>query len=596
MKARWLVLAAIALGCKRSPPPPAPEVDPKQITWPAPTPDAAPAPEPIYRAGPPPIDPKNVGTAKTFMVTAESIEGATVGRDILAKGGNAVDAAVGIAFAIAVTHPTAGNIGGGGFAVVRIGPGKFTALDFRETAPAAATENMFLDQDGKATEDSRIGHRASGVPGAVAGLYELHRKHGSKPWKELVEPSVQLARNGFTLDDYVAKALARPTTRAKLEKFPATKALWFDGDNPRGAGEVVKLPELAVTLERIRDRGPDGFYKGETAKAIVDEMKQGGGIITAEDLTSYKAIWREPLKFGYRGKSIVSMPPPSSGGIMIGMTAGLLRGVELGKLAWHGADHVHRLAEIWRRAFFVRNEALADPAFAKDIPVAKFLSTGYLDKLAATITTKATKSKAVPKLIESLHTTHLCVVDSKGMAVALTTTLNGSFGSGVTVVGGGFFLNNEMDDFAAKPGSPNMFGLVQSAANKIEPGKRMLSSMSPMIVEDDQGALVMVVGAEGGSKIITAVWQTLSNVIDFGMPVGRAIAEPRIHQQDFPEQLKIEAGAIDKDSAEALTGMGHEITWGEAPANFGGVNAIVKTPNGLEGGVDPRRRGAALGD
>jgi len=434
------------------------------------------------------------------------------------------------------------------------------------------------------------------VPGSVAGLYELHKKLGKKPWKAVVEPAIRLARDGFTVDDYLAKGIARPPTLAKLTRFAASAALWVPQGTGVVAGDVVKIPELAVTLERIRDQGPDGFYKGETADAIVKEMKSGGGLITAADLAGYKAIWRDPLRFTYRGRSIVSMPPPSSGGIVIAMTAGMLGGIELGKLAWHGPDHLHRLAEVWRRGYSIRNEKLADPAFFKAMPLTQLMSIEYQKKLAATIGPKATVSKAVPALIESLHTTNLCVVDGNGMAVALTTTINGAFGSGVTIPGAGFVMNNEMDDFTAKPGSPNMFGLVQGEANKIEPGKRMLSSMSPTIVEDAQGELVLVVGAEGGSRIITAVWQVMSNVLDFGKPVALAVAEPRVHQQDFPDQLKIEAGAIDKNSDDALRGMGHDVKWGEAPGEFGGVTAIAKTKVGLEGAADPRRRGTALGD
>ncbi len=591
---RWIAFVVVAFACKRSAPPPPPEIDPKQITWPAATPDAPVPPEPVFRTGEPEIKTELTGKAKTFMVVAESIEAATTGRDILAAGGNAVDAAVATALSLAVTHPTAGNIGGGGFAVVRTGPGKMVSLDFRETAPGAATATMFLDKDGEPTDASRIGHRASGVPGSIAGLYELHRKLGKKPWKELVEPAIKLARDGFTMDEFVSTAFSRVLTRQKLEKSAATVAVWMPEGKPLEPGTHIKLPELAKTLERIRDHGPDGFYKGETAAAIVAEMKSGGGLITAEDLAGYKPIWREPLHFSYRGHAITSMPPPSSGGIVLAMTAGMLGGIDLGKIAWHGPDHLHRLAEVWKRGYSIRNEKLADPAFFKAMPIEQLMSADYQKKLAATIGIKATPAKQVPKLIESLHTTNLCVVDGKGMAVALTTTLNGSFGSGITVAG--FFLNNEMDDFTAKPGSPNMFGLVQSEANKIEPGKRMLSSMSPTIVEDAQGELVLVLGAEGGSKIITAVWQTMSNVIDFHMPIARAVAEPRIHHQDLPDLFRIQDGAIDKDTDEALRGMGHELKWGDPPAEFGGVSAIARTPDGLEGSVDPRRRGAALGN
>jgi gamma-glutamyltranspeptidase/glutathione hydrolase len=358
----------------------------------------------------------------------------------------------------------------------------------------------------------------------------------------------------------------------------------------------VKQPDLAKTLERIRDHGPDGFYKGETAKLIADDMKANGGIITAADLEKYKVVWREPLRFSYRGRSVVSMPPPSSGGIVMAMTAGMLRGFDLSKITWHGTEHVHRLSEVWRRAFSVRNEMLGDPEFVKNMPVAKLMSRDFLDKLATTIVDKATPSKKVPELIQGIHTTNLVTVDSTGMAVALTTTLNGGFGSGVTIAGGGFLMNNEMDDFSAKPGAPNMFGLVQGAANKIEPGKRMLSSMTPTIVEDAQGEVVMVVGAAGGPKIITAVWQTLSNVIDYGHHADMAVAEARIHQQDLPDLLRIEGGAIDKKTEDALVKKGHTLKWFDEPREFGAVTAIVRAANGWEGTADPRGGGAAMGD
>lgn len=589
------LLAAIAVSCGREAPPPPPPVDPASITWPTPV-DAGPKPE--FRADPPvsPLDVAVTGTGKTFMVATESADATKVGKAILASGGNAVDAAVATAFALAVAHPSAGNIGGGGFAIVRTGPGKAVALDFREVAPRAATPTMYLDKTGKPTDESRVGYKASGVPGSVAGLHALHAKFGKKPWKDVVQPAIDLAANGFTIDEVLGKSLSRDRILKRLKSSPNTMAIWLDNGQPKPAGTVVKIPDLAKTLERIRDRGPDGFYKGETAKLIADDMKANGGIITAEDLAQYKVVWRDPLRFSYRGKSLVSMPPPSSGGIVLAMTAGMLKNFDLGKITWHGAEHVHRLAEVWRRAFSVRNEMLGDPAFVKDMPIAKLTSQEYLDKLAATIGEKATPSKDVPKIIESLHTTNFCVVDGSGMAVALTTTLNGAFGSGVTIKGAGFLMNNEMDDFTVKPGQPNMFALVQGEPNRIEPGKRMLSSMSPTIVEDEQGEVLMLAGAGGGPKIITAVWQTISNVIDYGHHADMAVAEARIHQQDLPDLLRIEAGSIDKKTDEALRAKGHNLRWGDHPREFAAVNAIVRTAGGWEGTADPRGGGAAMGD
>jgi gamma-glutamyltranspeptidase/glutathione hydrolase len=592
----WPLLVLALVGCKREPPSPPPAIDPAKITWPVAV-DAGVTP--VWRTEPPanPLDETVTGKGKTYLVVSEAEAATQVGKDVLAAGGNAVDAAVATAFALAVVHPSAGNLGGGGFAIVRTGPGKAMAIDFREVAPAAATETMYLDASGKPiTDASQIGHLASGVPGAVAGMYELHEKHGKRPWRSLVAPAIKLARDGFHVDNVLAASLAREPIRKKLEKFPATAAIWIPDAVPAGAGNLIKIPELAVTLERIAEKGADGFYKGDTAAAIVAEMKSGNGIITAADLAAYKPVWREPLRFSYRGRSIVSMPPPSSGGIVLAMTAGMLRETDVGKLAWYGPEHVHRLAEVWKRAFAVRNQLVGDPAFVKDMPLAKLLSQEYLDKLAAKITTKATPSKDVPPMLEGDHTTHLCVVDATGLAVSLTTTLNGAFGSGVTVKGAGFLLNNEMDDFTVKPGEPNMFKLVQGVANKIEPGKRMLSSMSPTIVEDDKGQVVMLAGAGGGPKIITAVWQTISNVIDHQQRVDMAVARPRVHHQHLPDVIRVQDSAITKRTDEALRTMGHELLWGDSPREFGAITAIVRVEAGWEGTADPRGGGAAKGD
>lgn len=594
--ARLLLVTAALAACSRKapppPPPPAPGDAAVAIADAGPAVDAAVAP--VFRTAdsPPGIDPAVTGTGKTFMVSSESAKATEVGRDILAAGGNAVDAAVATAFALAVVHPTAGNLGGGGFAVVHVAKRKAVALDFREVAPGAATEDMYLDKDGKPTKASLVGHRAVGVPGSVAGLRALHDKLGKKPWKELVEPAIKLARDGFVVDKVLAASIAYRADR--LLAFPATAAIWVPNRVPRAEGATITIPLLAVALERIRDQGAEGFYKGETAAAIVAEMKAGGGIITAADLAAYKPAWRDPLRFGYRGHSIVSMPPPSSGGIVLAMSAGMLRGTELGKLAWHGADHIRLLAEVWRRAFAARNVLLGDPAFVKDMPLAKLLSQPYLDKLAATIGPTASKSDDVKPLLEGDHTTNLCVVDGAGMAVALTTTLNTAWGSGVTVHG--FLLNNEMDDFTAKPGTANTFGLVQWQKNKIEPGKRMLSSMSPSIVEDARGDVLLVAGAGGGPRIITAVWQVISNVIDYGYAADAAVALPRIHHQHLPDKVLIQPGAISKHTDETLRGLGYTLEHRPSPREFAAVTAIVRTKQGWDGTADPRGGGAAMGD
>ncbi|CAN5920424.1 gamma-glutamyltransferase [soil metagenome] len=596
MRSARLLLAALALtACSRKAPPPPTEVPSAgSASAIVPVTPAAPVIAPSFRTAQSNdhVEAAVAGSGKTFMVVSEAAQATKVGKDILAGGGNAVDAAVATAFALAVVHPTAGNLGGGGFAVIRVAPGKALALDFREVAPAAATADMYLDKDGKPTKASLVGHRAVGVPGSVAGLWALHQKLGKKPWKELVEPAIALARDGFTIDEKLHDSIV--ARAIDLLKFPNTAEIWVPNRVPRETGATVTIPQLAVALERIRDSGADGFYKGQTATAIVEEMKAGEGIITAEDLASYQPVWRDVLRFSYRGSSIVSMPPPSSGGIVLAMTAGLLESTDVGKLEWHGVQHVHLLTEVWRRAFAARNELLGDPKFVKDQPVAKLMSKEYLATLAATITDKATPSKEVTGLIEGNHTTNLCVVDGAGMAVSLTTTLNTSWGSGVTVHG--FLLNNEMDDFTAKPGSPNVFGLVQGVANKIEPGKRMLSSMSPSIVENDKGEVVLLAGAGGGPRIITAVWQTISNAIDFKKTADAAVALPRVHHQHLPDKVFVEGDSITGATDARLKSLGYTLEFNAAPREFGAVTAIERTAKGWDGAADPRGGGAAMGD
>jgi gamma-glutamyltranspeptidase/glutathione hydrolase len=554
----------------------------------------------VVDAGPPPprfrtpastynVDPARAGTGKTFLVAAEDELAAGVGKQVLAAGGNAVDAAVATAFTLAVTRPTAGNLGGGGFAVVRTGKGKASALDFRETAPAAATSTMY-DADPKA---SLVGVKAVGVPGSVAGLWALHQKWGKKKWADLIAPAIRYARDGYPVNEYLARAIAA-RLKSPLGMTGPLAEMFAPGGTPLPPGALVRNPELAVALERIAAKGPDGFYKGETAAAIVEVMKKGGGLITGRDLASYRPIWREPIRFTYRGKTFMTMPPPSSGGVVLAMTANMLRDFGVGKAGWHSTEHVHRIVEVWRRAFAARNEVLGDPSFVKDMPIARLLSQQEADRLAATITERATPSREVPALLGGTHTTNLCVVDANGMAVALTTTLNTSFGSGVMVQG--ILLNNEMDDFATRPGQPNVYGLVQGKANAIEPGKRMLSSMTPTIAEDDRGELFLVVGGQGGPRIITEVWQTISNVIDFGMPIDAAIAAPRFHHQHLPDDIVLEDEAITRDVDEQLRALGYTLVWNAPERIFGAANAIVRTASGWAGAADPRGGGAAMGD
>ena len=556
---RLALLVVIAVACKGSS-----------------KPAHAPAWTPSYH-----VDPSVAGTGKTFMVASEAELATKVGRDVLAKGGNAADAAVATCFALAVVHPSAGNLGGGGFAVVRT-KDEASALDFRETAPAKASPDMFMHAGSGA---SLRGDLASGVPGTVAGLWELHVKHGKLTWQDDLAPAIALARDGFPVDPVLAKGLAKRLARAPINGGP-----W---SVKHAAGEIVKQPELADTLQRISEQGPSGFYQGPVAEAIATEMQQHGGLITTDDLKGYQALWRDPLRFDYRGKHLISMPPPSSGGIVVAMTANMLAGVDLAKLGWHSAQHIHWLVEVWRRAYAARNELLGDPAFVPDMPVTRLMSKQFADAMVATIGPSATPSKAVTQLLEGIHTTNVSIVDSSGMAIAITVTLNTAYGSGVWVAG--FLMNNEMDDFTTLPGKPNVYGLVQGTANQPEPGKRMLSSMSPTIIEDDHG-VYMVVGGQGGSHIITEVWQTISNVIDFGLPIEAAISAPRVHHQHLPDEVDIEPDAISPETSRALKAEGYNLIEGKPERVYGAVTAIVRTQNGWRGAADPRNGGAAMGD
>ena len=529
-------------------------------------------------------------TSSRAMVVSDSALATQVGLDVLAAGGNSVDAAVATAFALAVTYPEAGNLGGGGFAVVRLLGGEKAAIDFREMAPAAATRDMYLDAQGNPTKESLDGHRASGVPGSVAGLHALHQRFGRLPWRDVVAPAIRLARDGFRVEPNTAAAIAK--ARERLARVPATAELLLPGGRPREAGTIWKNAELAAALERIADRGPAGFYSGETAALLVAEMKRGGGLITEADLAAYQPKWRDPLVVSYRGHELISMPPPSSGGICIAMIARLLEAYDLRALGWHSAKHISLVAEAERLAFVDRNAYLADPDFQ---PWPKrLLSDEYLAQRRKTIVLgKATPSANVgPGLREGNHTTHLAVVDEAGGAVALTTTINQLFGSAVSVPGGGFLLNNEMDDFTAKPGAPNLAGLVQGEANAIAPGKRMLSAMSPTIIVGRDRRVLMIAGGRGGSRIISATFQVISNVLDFGMTVEQAVAAPRVHMQHLPDELRFETGGFDQKTLGELAAMGYRLV-GERP--IGSSPAILRRGDVWTGLGDPRKDGAAAG-
>jgi gamma-glutamyltranspeptidase/glutathione hydrolase len=524
-----------------------------------------------------------------------------VGAEVLRRGGNAVDAAVAVHFALAVVTPEAGNIGGGGFMVVRMADGESAALDFREKAPLAATRDMFLDDQGRLTDRSQVGHLSSGVPGSVAGMWEAHARFGSLPWAELIAPSVHLSE-GIVVHERLARSLAAHD--ATLQRFPATASVFLpNGQAPR-VGDRFIQEDLAATLRRISNDGKDGFYRGLTAELIEAEMQRGGGAITREDLGRYATVWRDPIVFQYRDHTVVSMPPPSSGGIALAELLNILDGYELRELGFLTTEHAHVWAEAAKRAFVDRNTYLADPDFISQ-PVDVLISDAYaamrrqdIDPDRATPFEEvlpglpSETSGAAPR--EGGDTTHYSIVDGSGNAVAVTTTLNSLYGSGVTVAGAGFLLNNEMDDFAASPGTANQFGLVQGEGNAIEPEKRMLSSMSPTVVLDAAGRVKLVTGSPGGPTIISSVAQMISNVVDFDMDVASATAAPRLHHQHVPDVLSYERDGLTSEVESALRGLGHNV---ESLVGYqGDTQSILVLPDGTRTGVaDPRRGGAALG-
>jgi len=541
------------------------------------------------------------------MVATTDRVASEVGAEVLRRGGNAVDAAVATHFALAVVNPEAGNIGGGGFMIVRLADGTTAALDFREKAPLAATRDMYLDPDGKVSERALIGHLAAGVPGSVAGMWEAHKRFGSLPWAELVQPAINLAE-GIVVHTRLARSLRSHVN--DLRRFPATAAIFLVDSQPPRVGDRLVQRDMAETLRRIARDGKDGFYRGETAELIEAEMRRGGGIMTKEDLAAYTAPWRDPIMFEYREHTVISMPPPSSGGITLAQILNTLEGFDLTSLGYHSPDHVHLWTEAAKRAFVDRNEYLADPDFVPQ-PTRELISEEYaLRKRAEMDLDRATPSAAVVPGLgpfppsaraarrEGENTTHYSVVDGKGNAVAVTTTINSLYGNLVTVAGAGFLLNNEMDDFAARPGTANQFGLVQGEANAIEPGKRMLSAMTPTIVLDTTGRVKLVTGSPGGPTIITTVAQIISNVVDFGMDAGEATAAPRLHHQHLPDILRYERAGMHPEVVEALRARGHDVR--ERPGYQGDTQTIMVLPDGrLAGAADPHRvdpgPGAAAG-
>lgn len=530
--------------------------------------------------------PHEVGPiGQSGMVASAHPLATKIGVEILKSGGNAFDAAVAVQFALAVVYPHAGNIAGGGFAVFRQSDGTVGTLDFREKAPLSASRDMYLDPAGNVIPDrSTLGHKAVGVPGSVAGMWALHQKFGKKHWAELVDPAIGLAYYGHELTERCAVTL---NANQEGLKKANTYTPWMVRETPWTANEKIVQNELAATLSMIRNDGRAGFYKGIVADQLLKEMIRGKGYITQADLDQYEPVWREPLVFDYNGHRIISMPPPSSGGIAL---AQLLYGAEklgLANLPHNSPEYINLMAEIEKRVYADRAEHLGDPDFYQ-VPLATLLSPEYLDKRFENILpTKRTLSAQISfgKIppAESTETTHFSIVDKDGNAVAITTTLNGSMGSKVVVKGGGYLLNNEMDDFSVKPGEPNMFGLVGNEGNAIAPGKRMLSSMTPTIVEKD-GQLKMLVGAPGGATIITSVFQAIMNVLDHDMPMQAAVNATRVHHQWLPDVLQIEKNRLPDTTLKRLKRMGHTFKVSTAIGRMDCI--LILNDSTMEGGSD----------
>lgn len=508
-----------------------------------------------------------------------------VGADILRRGGNAVDASIATAFALAVTHPAAGNVGGGGFLVFRSAKGEAVAYDFRETAPAKSHALMFL-RDGKYDSDlHHNSHVSVGVPGTVAGLHLAWREHGRLPWKDLVQPGIVLARDGFVVSEGLARSLK--SALPLLRKYPTSIAQFTRNGTPYEAGDILKQPDLARTLQRIAAKGPAGFYESETAELIEKEMRANGGLITGDDLKAYRAIRRQPVRGTFRGREIISMPPSSSGGIALIQMLNLIEQFDLRRNGLHSPTNIHVISEAMRRAFADRAQHLGDPEFNRSIPISRLTAQGYATSLRKTISMERASVSSPTNFVwprEGDQTTHLSVVDSNRNAVALTYTLEQSYGSGIVVPGAGFLLNNEMGDFNAAPGVTTTNGLIGTAPNLAEPGKRMLSSMTPTIVVDD-GKLLMVTGSPGGRTIINTVLLTILNVIDFRMNAQDANDAPRFHHQWLPDRILVERGRFSSNTLDWLRARGHTVTEG---GSQGAAQIIVVNGDKLETGIDRR--------
>jgi gamma-glutamyltranspeptidase / glutathione hydrolase len=539
--------------------------------------------------------------ARHGIVASTNEVASRAGTEIMKRGGNAVDAAIAVAFALAVTHPAAGNLGGGGFMMIRFKDGKSTAIDYREMAPAAATHNIYLDKNGNLIEGeggSLVGYRAAGIPGTVRGMELALKKYGSGrfTWAQLIEPARRLAGNGFAVTYSLARSLR--SNNEYLSKYPETKRIYLRSGKFYNEGEVFRQPELAATFERLQRSGPNEFYQGETARLIVEDMKRNNGLMTIDDLRRYVAKEREPLRGSYRGFEVISMPPPSSGGAVLLEMLNILEGFDLKKMDSASSDRYHLMAEAMRRAFADRAEYMGDSDFVK-VPVAGLIDKAYAEKLRSTIkidraSTSAEVRAGRPAGYESDETTHFTVVDAEGNAVANTYTLNNSYGSAATAKGTGIILNDEMDDFAAKPGTPNMYGLIQGERNAVAPGKRPLSAMTPTIVLRKDGSFWFTVGSPGGPTIINTVLCVITNVIDYDMNIQQAIDAPRIHHQWLPDELVGEPYGLSGDTQRAFTSRGHTL----AKARYlGDAEGIMIDEKGVRlGATDPRRSdGSAVG-
>lgn len=537
--------------------------------------------------------------AENGMVASVDQIASQIGVDMMRQGGNAVDAAVAVGLALAVTWPTAGNLGGGGFMVIRLPDGSSEVIDYRERAPLAATADMYLDENGQLIENaSTVGALAAGIPGTVAGMAMALERHGNLEWEQVIEPARKLAAEGFPVSWHLARNFHDEKLGKLLGRFDESRRIFLGGGEPAQPGDIFVQPDLAATLARMKADGPREFYEGETAKLIVAEMERSGGIITLEDLKKYEPTVRAPLEGSYRGYEILTMPPPSSGGAVLLEMLHVLEPFDLGSMGHNSSSYLHLLVEVMKRAFADRAEHMGDADFV-DVPVEWLISKERAEEVRKSLDlSRATPSSDVragePMALESESTTHFTVVDREGMVVSNTYTINGTFGSGLTVKGAGFLLNNEMDDFAAKVGEPNMYGLIQGEANAIEPWKRPLSSMTPTIVLED-GEPFLGIGSPGGPTIINTVLQVILNVVDHGMDIQEAVSAPRFHHQWLPDEIRYEPGGLNADTRRILEEMGHAFE--EKPGFLGDAEGVlVDLRDGTRmGGSDPRRGGQSRG-